>query len=228
MPDVVKEGTIDPTHDIGNVMTDIGRLDSGFFFRDLGQAELTDVWARMQRFTNDRGADTRDEVWFVEHPPVFTLGMNADRRHLLDPREIPVVETDRGGQVTYHGPGQIVAYVLLDLRRRGWSVRRLVDELEAAIVDMVAGYGVVARGSSDARGVYVGNAKLAALGLRVRRHCSYHGIALNVAMDLEPFRRINPCGYSNLDVTQLSDLCAVADLEQAKRDLLTALSARLD
>jgi lipoyl(octanoyl) transferase len=181
----------------------------------------------MRRFTDERDASTPDEIWFVEHSPVFTLGLNADERHLLDPRDIPVVKTDRGGQVTYHGPGQLVAYVLLDLRRRQWSVRRLVDGLEAAIVDTVADYGVVARGSRDARGVYVGDAKVAALGLRVRRQCSYHGIALNVAMDLEPFSRINPCGFSNLTVTQLSELCAVKAIADVKPTLRGALLRQL-
>ncbi len=182
----------------------------------------------MRRFTDDRGPGTPDEVWFVEHFPVFTLGLNADSRHVLDPREIPVVNIDRGGQVTYHGPGQIVAYVLLDLARRGWSVRRLVDELEAAIVDTAAIYGLTAKGSRAARGVYVGDAKLAALGLRIRRHCSYHGIALNVAMDLEPFRRINPCGFSNLAVTQLSELCgADVTIDAVRHNLGDVLRARL-
>ena len=182
----------------------------------------------MRRFTDERDARTPDEVWFVEHAPVFTLGMNADARHVLDPRDIPVVETDRGGQVTYHGPGQLVAYVLLDLGRRQWTVRRLVDELEAAVVETVARYGITARGSRAARGVYVGDAKLAALGLRVRRHCSYHGLALNVSMDLEPFGRINPCGFSDLAVTQLRDLCATeiaADV--VAEDLRDVLAARL-
>jgi len=200
--------------------------NAGIVFRDLGLRELTDVWAAMRRFTDDRVSSTPDEVWFVEHFPVFTLGSNADSRHVLDPQDIPVVNIDRGGQVTYHGPGQIVAYVLLDLARRTWSVRRLVDELEAAIVDTVASYGITARGSRAARGVYVGDAKLAALGLRIRRHCSYHGIALNVAMDLEPFRRINPCGFSNLTVTQLSELCdgdvAIDTVRQKLRDVLRA------
>jgi len=202
--------------------------NAGINFRDLGLRELTDVWAEMRRFTDDRAPDTPDEVWFVEHFPVFTLGSNADSRHVLDPREIPVVHIDRGGQVTYHGPGQIVAYVLLDLARREWSVRRLVDELEAAIVDAAASYGIVARGSRAARGVYVGDAKLAALGLRIRRHCSYHGIALNVAMDLEPFRRINPCGFSNLAVTQISELYGGdVTIDAVRHTLRHVLRARL-
>lgn len=195
--------------------------------RDLGNRDLTGVYAEMRRFTDDRDARTPDEIWFVEHPPVFTMGLNADRAHVLDAADIPVVDTDRGGQVTYHGPGQIVAYVLLDLKRRQWSVRRLVDELEASIVDTVARYGIVARGSRDARGVYVDDAKVAALGLRVRRHCTYHGVALNVAMDLEPFGRINPCGYSGLAVTQLSALTESATIDDVKEKLRDALIAHL-
>ena len=196
-------------------------------FRDLGNRELTDVYAEMRRFTDDRDAQTPDEIWFVEHPPVFTMGLNADRAHVLDPGDIPVVDTDRGGQVTYHGPGQIIAYVLLDLKRRQWSVRHLVDELEASIVDTVARYGIVARGSRDARGVYVDDAKIAALGLRVRRHCTYHGVALNVAMDLEPFGRINPCGYSGLAVTQVSALSESAKVGDVKQKLSDELLAHL-
>ena len=195
--------------------------------RDLGSRGLTGVYAEMRRFTDDRDARTPDEIWFVEHPPVFTMGLNADRAHVLDPGDIPVVDTDRGGQVTYHGPGQIVAYVLLDLKRRQWSVRRLVDELEASIVDTVARYGIVARGSRDARGVYVDDAKVAALGLRVRRQCTYHGVALNVAMDLEPFGRINPCGYSGLAVTQLSALTESATIDDVKEKLRDALITHL-
>lgn len=203
------------------------RHGAAIVFRDLGNREIIDVYAEMRRFTDDRDEQTPDEIWLVEHPPVYTMGLNADKQHLLDPGNIPVVDTDRGGQVTYHGPGQIIAYVLLDLRRRGWSVRRLVDELEAAIVDTIARYEIVARGSRDARGVYVHDTKIAALGLRVRRHCTYHGIALNVAMDLEPFDRINPCGYSGLAVTQLSALSESATINDVKEKLREALIAHL-
>jgi len=180
----------------------------------------------MRAYTDTRGPNSADQIWFVEHPPVFTLGLNGDRRHVLDPGDIPVVAIDRGGQVTYHGPGQIVAYVLLDLRRLGWTVRRLVDEIEAVIVDTVAQYGVTAHGQPGARGVYVGQAKLAALGLRIRRQCSYHGVALNVAMNLEPFGRINPCGFENLQVTQLSEICNVASLDLVRDDLQRQFSTR--
>ena len=173
--------------------------------RDLGFRPLPDVWAEMQAFTAERTAATRDEIWFVEHPPVYTLGMRADRAHLLAPGDIPVVQIDRGGQVTYHGPGQLVAYVLLNLERRALTPRKLVQALESAVIDTVAEYGVAATARRDAPGVYVAGAKLAAVGLRVKRHCSYHGLAVNVAMDLTPFAGINPCGYEGLAVTDLRD-----------------------
>jgi lipoyl(octanoyl) transferase len=195
--------------------------------RDLGFAPLPDVWARMQAFTAERTADTADEIWFVEHPAVYTLGMRGDRRHLLAPGDIPVVPIDRGGQVTYHGPGQLVVYVMLDLGRRGWGPRKLVQTLEDAVVDTVATYGVQARGRRDAPGVYVGDAKVAAVGLRVKRHCSYHGLAVNVAMDLAPFQGINPCGYEGLSVTDLRTLCGMDDLARFREDFAPRLLARL-
>jgi lipoyl(octanoyl) transferase len=176
--------------------------------RHLGLASYEPVWRAMQRFTDERDGDTRDEIWFVEHPPVFTLGLNASREHLLAPGDIPVVQIDRGGQVTYHGPGQLVIYPLIDIRRRGLGVRQLVVALENAIIDTVAEFGVVAAGRRDAPGVYVNGAKLASVGLRIRRGASYHGVALNVSLDLEPFSRINVCGYRGLAVTRLVDLCA--------------------
>jgi lipoyl(octanoyl) transferase len=195
--------------------------------RDLRLRPLEDVWAEMQAFTNDRTEETRDEVWFVEHPPVYTLGLRADRAHLLAPGDIPVVQIDRGGQVTYHGPGQLVAYVMLDLKRRAWTPRLLVQALESSVIDTVAEYGITANARRDAPGVYVGGAKLAAVGLRVRRHCSYHGLAVNVAMDLAPFGGINPCGYEGLPVTQLATLCGVDDPARFRADLTPRLLARL-
>lgn len=188
---------------------------------------MPEVWAGMRRFTEARDASTPDEIWFVQHPPVFTLGLKGDRTHLLEPGEIPVVHIDRGGQVTYHGPGQAVIYPLLDLKRLGLSVRELVVALEDSVVAAVAAYGVAAHGRRDAPGVYVGGRKLAALGLRVRRHCTYHGIAVNVCMDLEPFRRINPCGFRGLEVTQLADLSPGIDVERFERDLEPHLLSRL-
>ena len=200
---------------------------SGFVCRDLGYRPLADVWADMRRLTDERGAQTPDELWFVEHPPVYTLGLNADPSHVLDAREIPVVRVDRGGQVTYHGPGQLVAYLLFDLGRSRMSVRRVIESLEGAVVDTLAGYGVEAVARRDAPGVYVSGRKLAAVGLRVRRHCSYHGIAVNVDMDLEPFLRINPCGSEGLEVTQLRDLFGAADVPAVRAGLSSALRARL-
>src|SRR5580693_6353422 len=168
--------------------------------------EYEPTWRAMQRFTAERDATTPDEIWFLEHPPVFTLGLNASRAHVLAPGDIPVVQIDRGGQVTYHGPGQLVVYPLLDLRRLGLGVRDLVTALEAAVVAFAADLGLEAAARRDAPGVYIAGRKLASLGLRIRRGCSYHGLALNVAMDLEPFGRINPCGYAGLEVTDLGAL----------------------
>jgi lipoyl(octanoyl) transferase len=195
--------------------------------RDLGFKPLPDVWADMQAFTSERGEDTRDEIWFVEHPPVYTLGMRGDRRHVLASGGIPVVQIDRGGQVTYHGPGQVVVYVLLDLRRLGFNPRTLVQALENAVIETVAGYGVTAVARRDAPGIYVDGRKLGAIGLRVRRHCSYHGLAVNVAMDLRPFAGINPCGYEGLEVTDLRTLCGVEDLARFRADFTPHLLSRL-
>jgi lipoyl(octanoyl) transferase len=180
--------------------------------RWLGRVDYEPIWRAMQRLVDERGPDTRDEIWFLEHPPVFTLGMNARPEHVLAPGDIPVVPIDRGGQVTYHGPGQLVVYPLLDIGRARLGVRPLVEGIERAIVATVAGWGIEAAGRRDAPGVYVGARKLASIGLRIRRGCSYHGLALNVAMDLEPFRRINPCGYAGLEMTQVSALGGPADL----------------
>ena len=160
----------------------------------------------MQRFTDERDASTADEIWLLEHPPVFTLGMNARREHLLAPGPIPVVQVDRGGQVTYHGPGQLVVYVLMDLKRAQYGVRALVTALERAVIDYADELGIRATCRRDAPGVYVAERKLASVGIRIRRGASYHGLALNVDMDLEPFRRIDPCGYAGLQMTQLSAL----------------------
>jgi len=180
--------------------------------RWLGRVDYEPTWRAMQRFVEERSGDTPDEIWFLEHPPVFTLGMNARAEHLLAPGDIPVVQIDRGGQVTYHGPGQLVVYPLLDIARAGLGVRTLVEGIERAIVATVAQWGIEALGRRDAPGVYVGARKLASIGLRIRRGCSYHGVALNVAMDLEPFRRINPCGYAGLEMTQVAELGGPSDL----------------
>jgi lipoyl(octanoyl) transferase len=181
----------------------------------------------MRRFTDGRDAGTADELWLVEHPPVFTLGQAGRPEHLLEPGEIPVIRTDRGGQVTYHGPGQLVAYLLLDLRRAGLGVKRLVNTLEQAVVDLLAGYDIQAAARPDAPGVYVDGAKIASVGLRIRHGCSYHGIALNLDLDLAPFARINPCGHPGLAVTRLADLVPGADLRDVDRRLATILADRL-
>lgn len=187
--------------------------------REWGRQEYEPLWRAMQRFTEMRRDDTQDELWQVEHTGVFTVGMNGKPEHLLAPGAIPVVHIDRGGQVTYHGPGQLVMYPLLDLRRLKIGVRELVTCLEQAVINLLAEYGVQAVGRRDAPGVYVDGAKIAALGLRVRRGCCYHGLSLNVAMDLEPFSRINPCGYAGLEVTELRALVGEIDKAEVARRL---------
>jgi len=200
--------------------------------RSLGQQDYEPLWRRMQRFTDERTADTPDELWFTEHPPVFTLGLNASREHLLAPGDIPVVQVDRGGQVTYHGPGQLMIYPLFDLKRAKLNIRDLVTALEQSIVDLARDFGIAAQAKKDAPGVYVGGRKIASVGLRIRRGASFHGMALNVDMDLEPFTRINPCGFSDLQVTDLKRLGVRADrnrLEAAvRRHLLRHLGVTDD
>jgi len=183
--------------------------------RDLGVVEYEPTWRAMQRFTDQRGPETPDEVWFLEHPPVFTLGMNASPDHVLAPGDIPVVQIDRGGQVTYHGPGQLVVYPLVDLRRAGLGVRDIVTALERSVIAYAAELGVTAECRKGAPGVYVDGRKLASIGIRVRRGASYHGIAVNVSADLQPFNRINPCGYPGLEMTRLSDLSPVGSVGAA-------------
>lgn len=195
--------------------------------RHLGLREYEPAWREMQTFTTERGPDTPDEIWFLEHPPVFTLGLNGKMEHVLAPGDIPVVPIDRGGQVTYHGPGQLVVYPLIDLKRLRLGVRDLVTALEQAVIATVGAYGIEAQAHAEAPGVYVEGRKLAALGLRIRRGSSYHGLAFNLAMDLEPFSRINPCGYRGLEVTQLVDLGGPDDLDVVARDLEKCLLPRL-
>jgi len=194
--------------------------------RRLGLSAYEPVWRAMQRFTDQRGPDTPDELWLLQHPPVFTLGQAGREEHLLLPGDIPVLHVDRGGQVTYHGPGQIVAYPLLDIRRLGLGVRELVTRIEQAVIDVLASYAIEAHARRDAPGVYVGEAKVAALGLRVRRGCCFHGLAFNVDLDLEPFGRINPCGYAGLQVTRLCDLAPV-DPDEVEARLVARLASRL-
>ncbi|WP_022966387.1 lipoyl(octanoyl) transferase LipB [Denitrificimonas caeni] len=173
--------------------------------RHLGCVAYEPTWHAMQHFTQNRGADTADEIWLLEHPRVFTQGQAGKAEHVLAAGDIPVVQVDRGGQVTYHGPGQLVAYVLVDVRRAGQGVRDLVTSIENSLIDLLAQYDIAAQAKPDAPGVYVGDKKIASLGLRIRRGCSFHGLALNVDMDLQPFQRINPCGYAGLHMTQLRE-----------------------
>ncbi len=174
--------------------------------REFGLVEYPLAWQAMQRFTNERTPSTDDEIWLLQHAPVFTQGQAGKAEHLLVPGDIPVVQADRGGQVTYHGPGQLVCYLMLDIRRLGFGVRELVSRIEQSLIDLLASYDVKAQAKPDAPGVYVDGAKIASLGLRIRNGCSFHGLALNVDMDLEPFGRINPCGYAGMTMTQLADL----------------------
>ena len=201
---------------------------SPLVIRDLGRADYVPTWEAMQAFTAGRSADTRDELWLVEHPPVYTLGQAGKPEHVLRDVGIPVVKIDRGGQVTYHGPGQVVAYLLIDLHRRGIKVRELVNRIEQAVIDQLADYGLTAERHDGAPGVYVGPAKVAALGLRIRNGCSYHGVSLNVDMDLSPFLAINPCGYAGMPVTQLKDLGVGLAPPQAAADLTRHLVAQLE
>lgn len=195
--------------------------------RWLGRVPYEPTWRAMQELNRTRTPDTADEIWFLEHDPVFTLGLNGRREHVLAAGGIPVINTDRGGQVTYHGPGQLVVYPLLDLKRYGFTVRELVLWLENATIAAAARWGIEAAGRRDAPGVYVAGAKLASLGLRIRQGGSYHGLALNVDLDLEPFQRINPCGYAGLQVTQLSGLGGPRDVKAVASVLAMELLAGL-
>jgi lipoyl(octanoyl) transferase len=195
--------------------------------RDLGRRAYAPVWHAMQAFTDARGPDTDDELWLVEHDAVFTQGQAGKAEHVLAPGDIPVVQVDRGGQVTYHGPGQIVAYPLVDLRRAGLGVRDLVCGIEQAVIDTLAHWRIVVVRCAGAPGIYVDDAKVMALGLRVRRGCSFHGLAFNIAMDLAPYARINPCGYQGLRVTQVLDLGGPADPDEVKPVLVRELARQL-
>lgn len=195
---------------------------------DLGCADYARVWQDMRTFTDRRDASTRDEIWLVEHPPVYTLGTN-DRNEPFDNPGIPLVKSDRGGQITYHGPGQLIAYVLMDLRRRGWGVKQLVMALEQAVIELLAARGIIAMRRMRAPGVYVDGRKIAQLGLRVRRGACYHGLSFNVSMDHAPFRRIKPCGYAGLETTDLATLAGRehAHMSEVKTELLAQLLCNL-
>ncbi len=196
--------------------------------RELGLVDYEQAWHAMQRFTDQRGKDAQDEIWLVQHAPVFTQGQSGKTEHLLLPGNIPVVQVDRGGQVTYHGPGQLVVYLLLDVRRLGFGVRELVTRIETSLIALLASYAVNAAAKADAPGVYVQGAKIASLGLRIRNGCSFHGLALNVDMDLEPFRRINPCGYAGLAMTQLCDHAGPIEFAEVSARLRAQLVKHLD
>ena len=185
-------------------------MSIAFKIRELGLRDYQSVWDDMRTFNQQRDVASSDEIWLVEHPAVFTLGLNGKPEHIIDVHDIPVIQCDRGGQVTYHGPGQIVAYVLMDLQRRHWGIKILVNHLEQSVIDVLAEYDIAAERKSDAPGVYVDGAKIAALGLRVRRGCSYHGLSFNVDMDLAPFSYINPCGFEGLASIQKSFNCVDA------------------
>lgn len=191
--------------------------------RSLGLQEYEPLWRAMQQFTDTRTPATPDEIWFTEHPPIFTLGLSANRDHLLTPGDIAVVQTDRGGQVTYHGPGQLMIYPLIDLKRARLGVRSLVTALEQTVVDLCANFGIEACSRADAPGVYVHNRKIASVGLRIRRGASYHGMALNIDVDLEPFSRINPCGFSDLEVTDLKAI----DLNEGHNEIQARVQEHL-
>jgi lipoyl(octanoyl) transferase len=195
--------------------------------RHLGCVDYEPTWRAMQNFTARRTPDTPDELWLCEHPPVFTQGLAGKPEHLLQNIGVPVVKIDRGGQITYHGPGQLVVYLLLDLKRRGLTVKTLVNRMEQAVIDMLANQGVVAARLTGAPGVYANGAKIAALGLKVSNGCCYHGLALNVAMDLAPYAAINPCGYAGMAVTQLSAFRPEIGLEQAAATLVAQLELNL-
>jgi lipoyl(octanoyl) transferase len=212
-------------------MADAAAVRADIAIRALGRTDCATTWRAMQAFTAARDPSTIDEIWLTEHPPVYTLGLAGRREHLLRDNGIPVLAIDRGGQVTYHGPGQLVLYLMIDLRRRGLGIRTMVRAIEAGVVEWLASVRVGAYGKPSAPGVYVrlsgGEAKIAALGLRVKHGCTYHGVALNVAMDLAPFHDIDPCGYKGLAVTQLADLGVARTVDAAGAELAPILAAHL-
>lgn len=195
--------------------------------RDLGLQDYEPIWKAMQKFTAERDETTPDELWCLEHPPVFTMGLNGKSKHLLNVDNIPVIDIDRGGQVTYHGPGQLVIYTLIDLGRHNIGVKDLVNNIEQSIIQLLKKYNINAQGKENAPGVYVNGEKIAALGLRIKKNKSYHGLSLNIDMDLSPFLQINPCGYENLIVTQVKNLKPGVGLDTLKKELILHLSQLL-
>jgi len=195
--------------------------------KHLGLADYQSTWAAMQLFTANRTGQTPDEIWILQHPPVYTLGLNGKPEHMPQNSAIPVIKIDRGGQITYHGPGQIVAYLLVDLKRRGLGVRELVNRMEQSVIALLDSYGIKSENRLDAPGVYVAGKKIAALGLRIKHGCSYHGLSLNVDMDLSPFAAINPCGHVNMQVTQTKDLGIADGIDTLNERLIAALKQNL-
>jgi lipoyl(octanoyl) transferase len=202
-------------------------FDSSIIVRHLGLRDYEPVWHEMQQFTEQRNENTADEIWLLEHPPVFTLGLNGKREHILDAGNTPVIQCDRGGQVTYHGPGQLIVYLLLDLKRRNLGVKLLVNKIEQAMINLLAESGIEGQRRDKAPGIYINESKIAALGLRVRRGCSYHGLSLNIDMDLEPFTRINPCGFAGLKTTQMLDYLSGTTVTATGSALLAHLQHQL-
>lgn len=201
--------------------------NSNIIIRWLPRQEYHSCWVAMREFTDQRTDITPDEIWLCEHEPVFTQGQNGKPEHILNPGSIPIVQTDRGGQITYHGPGQLMVYTLIDLRRKKFNVRQLVSLLEQSVIDLLAAEGAIAQAKADAPGVYVAGKKICSIGLRIRRGCSYHGIAFNINLDLSPFQRINPCGFKNLEMTQLSSLSPIKEVRVAGDKLSGYLAKNL-
>lgn len=195
--------------------------------RHLGYQDYETVWHAMQKYTDNRNNDSQDELWLVEHPPVFTQGQAGKAEHILNAGDIPVIQVDRGGQVTYHGPGQLVAYPLVDIKRLGIGVRKFVTAIEQSLIQLLQGYHIDAYAKADAPGVYVDGQKIASLGLRIRKGCSFHGLALNVDMDLSPFHRINPCGYAGLEMVQCKELNGPQNVTEAAEQLIGTFSQQL-
>ena len=210
-----------------SIASDSSNLTSTLVIRDLALQDYQQVWHAMQQFTDERNENTADQLWLLEHQPVFTQGQAGKEEHLLFPGDIPVVKVDRGGQVTYHGPGQLVVYGLLDLKRRNLGVRALVTMIEQVLVELLSDYQINAYAKADAPGVYVDDAKIASLGLRVRKGCTFHGLALNVNMDLSPFARINPCGYAGMQMIQCKDIGGPQSIAEAKQRIVQCFQRAL-
>lgn len=206
-------------------------VSSKYILRTIGNINYDDALSKMRDFTINRDSDTTDEIWIVEHPPVFTQGQAGKSEHILKPSDIPIIQSDRGGQVTYHGPGQLIIYFLIDLKRKPFSIRDLVCKMEQIIIDFLSDKGISAHRKEKAPGVYVNEAKVCSLGIRVRKGCSYHGLSFNIDMDLTPFQYINPCGYENLEVTQLVDLVGdkkITDKQKVTTNILNLIDKHLE